>query len=252
MDLHLTGKTAIVTGASTQGCGSAIAKALAREGVAVAITARRADALKKLAAEIKAEGSIEPVVLPADLYDPETPQRLAADARRLLGRVDIVAYAAGGNRTLKLDAPRERWDEGMAINFFRLRELAHALLPGMIENKWGRIISLTGTSEPLTLNVANPAKAAVQAWSKGLSRDVGKYGVTLNCIVPGRILSEQILSREPDEAARRAFAQREIAVGRYGDPAELADLVTYLASPRAGYITGAVIPVDGGLKRYAH
>jgi 3-oxoacyl-[acyl-carrier protein] reductase len=252
MDLHLTGKTAIVTGASTQGCGSAIAKALAREGVAVAITARRADALKKLAAEIKAEGNIEPVVLPADLYDPETPQRLAADARQAMGHVGIVVYAAGGNRSLTLDAPRERWDEGMAINFFRLRELAHALLPGMIENKWGRIISLTGTAEPLTLNVANPAKAAVQAWSKGLSRDVGKYGVTLNCIVPGRILSEQIMKREPDEAARRAFAQREIAVGRYGDPSELADLVTYLASPRASYITGAVIPVDGGLKRYAH
>ena len=93
MDLYLSGKTAIVTGASTQGCGQAIARALAREGVAVAITARRVEALRKLAAEIKAEGCIEPVVLPADLYDPETPERLAADARRLLGRVDIVAYA---------------------------------------------------------------------------------------------------------------------------------------------------------------
>ena len=138
------------------------------------------------------------------------------------------------------------------LNFFRLRELAHALLPGMIEHKWGRVISLTGTSEPLTLNVANSAKAAVHAWSKGLSRDVGKYGITLHCIQPGRIMSEQIVARDPTEEARREFAQREIPVGRFGNPEELADIVTFLASPRANYMTGTVIPVDGGIKRYAH
>ena len=252
MDLYLSGKTALVTGASTRGCGGAIAAALAREGVAVAITARRLESLKELAQKIKAEGYIEPVVLAADLYDPETPERLAAQARRQLGRVDILVHAAGGRREVPLDAPREKWEEGMVLNFFRLRELTHALLPGMIEHKWGRVISLTGTSEPLTLNVANSAKAAVHAWSKGLSRDVGKYGITLHCIQPGRIMSEQIVARDPTEEARREFAQREIPVGRFGNPEELADIVTFLASPRANYMTGTVIPVDGGIKRYAH
>ena len=144
MDLYLSGKTALVTGASTNGCGRAIARALAREGVAVAVTARRLESLRKLAAEIKAEGYIEPVVLAADLYDPETPKRLAAEARRRVGRVDILVNAAGGRREVPLDASREKWDEGMQLNFFSLRDLAHALLPGMIEHKWDVSSTLRG------------------------------------------------------------------------------------------------------------
>jgi 3-oxoacyl-[acyl-carrier protein] reductase len=252
LDLYLSGKTALVTGASTRGCGRAIATALAREGVAVAIAARRLDALKQLAQELKAEGCIEPVVIAADLCDPETPARLAAEARQQLGHVDILVSAAGGRREVPLDAPREKWDEGMTLNFFSIRELAHALIPGMIERQWGRIISLTGTSEPLTLNVANSAKAALHAWSKGLSRDIGKHGITMHCVQPGRIMSEQIVAHDPTEEARRAFALQNIPLGRFGNPEELADVVTFLASPRTNYMTGTVIPVDGGIKRYAH
>lgn len=252
MDLYLKGKTALVTGASTQGCGSAIARALAREGVAVAVSARRAGALEQLARDIAAEGGIAPVVLPADLYDPATPARLAAQARERLGRVDILVSTAGGRREVPMDAPRAQWDEGMQLNFYSIRDLAHALLPGMIGHRWGRIISLTGTSEPLTLNVANPAKAAVHAWAKGLSRDVGKHGVNIHCVQPGRIMSEQIVAHDPTDEARRAFAAQNIPVGRYGNPEELADVVTFLASPRTNYMTGTVIPVDGGLRRYAH
>lgn len=137
MDLRLNGKTALVTGASTPGLGRAIAMELAREGVTVAISARRGELLRKVAAEIKTAGYPEPVVLEADLYDPATPEQLAAAAIGRLGRIDILVNAAGGSRPIPIDAPVEKWEEGMMVNFFRLRELTHALLPAMMRSKWG-------------------------------------------------------------------------------------------------------------------
>ena len=250
MDMQLSGKTGLVTGAS-MGIGRAIAAALAREGAKIAIAARRIELLSRLAQEVKAGGFLEPVVIGADLYDAETPQRLVAAARERLGRIDILVNAAGGSRPVPLAAPVEKWQEGITINFFRLREITHAVVPDMISRKWGRVINITGTSEPQDFNVANSAKAAVHAWAKGLSREVGKYGITVNSIQPGRILSEQILRMHPTEEDRREFSQRNIPVGRFGEPEELADLVIFLASPRANYITGTVIPVDGGMRRFA-
>ena len=120
----------------------------------------------------------------------------------------------------------------------------------MIERRWGRIINISGKSEPERLFAATATKAAVHAWSKGLSREIGKHGITVNCIPPGRIMSEQIRRKYSPEY-RAEQSAREIPVGRYGEPEELASLAVYLASPVASYITGAVIPVDGGLRRYA-
>lgn len=139
----------------------------------------------------------------------------------------------------------------MTLNFVRVRQLTHALLPGMIEHRWGRVINISGKSEPPYLVAAHAAKAAVHTWSKGLSREVGKYGITVNCIPPGRIMSEQILRKYTPEF-RAEQSAREIPVGRYGEPEELACLAVFLASPIARYITGAVLPVDGGLRRYAY
>jgi len=249
MDLQLQGKTALVTGASV-GIGRAIAKSLAAEGVKVAVSARRVDKLQELAAEIVAGGGAPPVLIACDLYQDDAARQLAHAAVQGLGQVDILVNNAGGSRSFKeLHVSEEQWQEAMTLNFHRPRQVADALIDGMVERGWGRIINITGKSEPEHINGAFCAKAGIHSWAKGLSRMVGKHGVTVNCIPPGRILSEQILRNYTPEY-RAWQSEHEIPVGRYGEPQELADLVTFLASPRAGYITGAVIPVDGGLRRY--
>ena len=250
MDLQLTGKTALVTGAS-MGIGRAIAKGLAAEGVKICIAARRKPLLEALAKEIVAAGGVRPDIVEIDMMEPGAPVKLAKAARQALDSVDILVNSAGGSKpALPIDAPEALWEESMTLNFTRIRQLTHALLPGMIGKKWGRVINISGKSEPERMIAAHPAKAAIHAWSKGLSREVGKHGITVNCIPPGRIMSEQIRRKYSPEFRAKQSAE-EIPVGRYGEPEELAALAVFLASPIACYITGAVLPVDGGLRRYA-
>lgn len=248
MDLQLTGRTALVTGAS-MGIGRAIALGLAAEGVRLAVVARRRELLERLAAEIKSSGGHPPAIIVEDVVAAAAPARIRDAAIRALGKIEILVNGAGGSRPLPVDAPDERWDEALTLNFTRLRQLTHAVLPEMIERRWGRIINITGKSEPERLNASFAAKAAVHAWSKGLSREIGKHGVTVNSIAPGRIITEQILRLYPEEE-RRSFAAREIPVGEYGKPEDIAVLAVFLASPLTRYMTGTVIPVDGGLRRY--
>jgi len=248
MDLQLRGRTALVTGAS-MGIGRAIALGLAVEGIAVAIVARRKELLDALAAEIVAAGGPRPAVVVSDVMAPDAAERISSAAVAALGQVDILINSAGGSRPLAVDAPEERWEEAMTLNFTRVRQLTHAILPGMMARKWGRIINISGKSEPFGLNAAFAAKAAIHAWAKGLSRDIGKYAITVNSIAPGRIISEQILRNYPPEE-RKKFSAEEIPLGAYGQPEDLAVLAVFLSSPLAHYITGTVIPVDGGLRRY--
>ncbi|PPQ38000.1 SDR family NAD(P)-dependent oxidoreductase [Rhodopila globiformis] len=248
MDLQLQGKTALVTGAS-MGIGRAIAKALAAEGVQVVAVARRLDLLRAMADEVAAAGHPRPVAVQQDLMQEDGAASLVSAAQDAVGRIDILVNNAGGSRVLPVDAPEERWAEAMTLNFTRPRQLAHALLPGMIDNRWGRVINITGKSEPETLNAAFSAKAALHAWAKGLSREVGKFGITVNSIPPGRIMSEQIRRNYPEDY-RTHFAETEIPVRYWGEPEDLAVMAVWLASPLARYVTGAVIPVDGGLRRY--
>jgi len=244
MDLQLAGRAALVTGASA-GIGRAIARALAAEGVQLAVVARRRALLETLQDEVGAKL----VIIECDFMNEQAPGTIADAALAGLGGVDILVNNAGGSRKFKLDTGEAQWDEAMTLNFTRQRQLTHRLLEQMMARKWGRIISITGKSEPEGLNGAFCAKAAMHSWSKGLSREVGKHGITVNCIPPGRILSEQILRNYTPEYRQRQ-SEQEIPVGEYGQPEDIAHLACFLASPRARYITGAVIPVDGGLRRY--
>ncbi|MGE4220828.1 MAG: SDR family NAD(P)-dependent oxidoreductase [Alphaproteobacteria bacterium] len=251
MDIGLRGRTALVTGAS-RGIGKALARLLALEGVTVAAAARRVDDVRAWSAQVAAEGGTPMIPLAVDLYEAGAPERLAAEAEAALGRIDILMNVAGGSRTVPVEAGADQWHEAMLLNFFRLRELTHAAMPGMRRRGWGRIVNFTGTSEPLSLNATSSAKAAVHVWAKGLSKEIGPDGVTINCIQPGRIRSEQLTRMFPTPESERAFAEKYLPVRRFGEADEIAWLAVFLASPRAAYITGAVIPVDGGLRLFAH
>ncbi|MSQ18114.1 MAG: SDR family oxidoreductase [Betaproteobacteria bacterium] len=248
MDLGIGSKTTLVTGASS-GIGRAIAVTLAAEGVQLAIMARRRERLDELAKEIVAKGGKKPVVIEADFLQEAAPQVIAKAALDGMGSVDILINNAGGSRAFKLHTAEEQWNEALTLNFSRQRQLTDRLVDQMITKKWGRIINITGKSEPDGINGAFCAKAAMHSWSKGMSREVGKHGITVNCIPPGRIISEQILRNYTPEY-RAWQSEHEIPVGEYGQPEDIANLVAYLSSPLARYITGTVIPVDGGLRRY--
>ncbi|HEX5476227.1 MAG TPA: SDR family oxidoreductase [Burkholderiales bacterium] len=244
MELELAGRTALVTGAS-MGIGRAIAAALSKEGVRLAVAARR----RKLLEALQEELGQPLVIIEADLLESGSTERIGAAALEGLGSVAILVNNAGGSRKFTLDASEAQWEEALTLNFTRQRQLAHRLLPQMMARGWGRIVNITGKSEPEGINGAFCAKAAMHSWAKGLSREVGRHGITVNSIPPGRILSEQILRNYSPEY-RKKQSEEEIPVGEYGQPEDIANLVCFLASPRARYITGAVIPVDGGLRRY--
>jgi 3-oxoacyl-[acyl-carrier protein] reductase len=244
---RLDGKVALVTGAS-RGLGAGIARALADAGADVIVHANATPADATAAAI--AESGRRSRALTANLEQDAAAAALAEQALDVFGRVDILVNNAGGSRSFKeLHVGEAAWQEAITLNFHRPRQLGDALIDAMIARGWGRIVNITGKSEPEHINGAFCAKAALHSWAKGLSRMVGRHGITVNCVPPGRIHSEQILRNYTPEY-RQWQSEHEIPVGRYGEPEDIANLVCFLASPRASYITGAVIPVDGGLRRY--
>jgi 3-oxoacyl-[acyl-carrier protein] reductase len=251
MDLQLNGKTCLVTGAS-RGIGRGTAKVLAAEGCRVAIVARRANLLDELADELAAAGSERPIVIAADLTTPHAAERVRERVLEAFGGLDVLVNNAGSSRPVAWDAPEEAWQEGVTLNFDLVRRLTVQFVPAMLERKWGRIINVTGANEPPGVNIASVAKAALHNWAKGLSRELAPHGITVNCLPPGRINSEQILNRlHPTPENRKAFIDANIPIGFFGEPEDMAYLIAFLASPLARYITGEVIHVDGGMHRFA-
>ena len=251
MDLQLKNKTCLVTGAS-RGIGRAAAKVMAAEGCRVAIVARRGHLLDDLAVEIVEAGGTRPLIAVEDLTDDGGIERVVDRVLDHFGALDILVNNAGSSRPVRWDATEDQWLEGMRLNFEVARRLTNRFVPAMREQRFGRIVNVTGANEPFGVNIASVAKAGLHNWAKGLSRELAPDGITVNCIPPGRINSEQILERlHPTPENRKAFIDANIPVGYFGEPEDLAYLIAFLASPLARYITGEVIHVDGGMHRFA-
>jgi 3-oxoacyl-[acyl-carrier protein] reductase len=252
MELQLKDRPCLVTGASA-GIGRGVAKMLAAEGARVAITARREDLLSELADEIAAAGGERPTVIAVDIKSADGPEVIKQAVYDAYGRLDVLVNNVGTAAASPMDAPDEVWDDLFDINFKPTRRMTSAILPGMINQKFGRIVNLSGTQEPPGASASTAAKAAIQAWSKGLSAQVGADGITSNCVCPGRIMSEQVTTRlYPTEESRQAFIDANIPAGYFGEPEDIACMIVFLCSPISRYVTGTVIEVDGGMKNFAH
>jgi len=250
MDLQLKGRVALVTGASA-GLGRTIARLLAEEGCRLALLARRRPLLESLAAELPE--TAEALLIEQDITAPDAGARVHTAMAERFGRCDILVNNAGGSRPQTDLGTPAIWAEAMELNFHAGLRLTHAIVPLMQAQKFGRIINITGQDEPFQINAANAPNGAVHIWAKALSRTLARDGITVNSIPPGRIHSEQIDTRIlPTEEAQRNWAEREVPAGYIGEPEDLGVLVTFLASPRARYITGQVIHVDGGTRRFPH
>jgi 3-oxoacyl-[acyl-carrier protein] reductase len=259
MDLELRGKTALVCGAS-KGLGYAIAECLAEEGVFVGLLARNSATLASAAEKIVAKGG-KSMSLQGDIGDWVRTEAALKDWRNTVGDTDILVINSGGPPAAdvtKIDPDLWRAQfEAMVLNQMRLVE---ALLPGMRAKRFGRILSVSSTSiiEPFaTLAISNSLRAALAGWLKTLAGRVAAEGITVNLLLPGSFATERIdhLDRESAQREGVSIAQvqaaniQDIPAKRYGEPKEFGTLAAFLASPKAAYITGTALRIDGGATR---
>jgi 3-oxoacyl-[acyl-carrier protein] reductase len=250
MDLGIEGKVALVQGAS-KGIGRGVALALAREGAAVAVSARSTDELEELAGEL-GNGAR---AFTADSGDLDRMAGLPQEVADAMGPVEIVVTNTGGPPPGgALDNPREEWEAAYRTLVLSPRILVEAALPAMRERGWGRLVNVASTSirEPIPqLALSNAHRMATVGLFKTLASEVAEDGITVNTVATGRFATDRQTDRFGSMADAEEAARDEVPAGRLGTPDEYGDMVAFICSERAAYLTGTVIPLDGGMLRSA-
>lgn len=257
MDLGLKDKVALVA-AGSRGLGRAVAEELAAEGASLLLCARDAQTLTETAAAIADSTGAHVLAVPADVTVIGDIKRLVEAGIDRFGRLDILVTNAGGPPAGRFDQlTREQWDDAIRLTLLSAVELARQVLPGMKERRWGRIINITSIAvkQPVeNLLLSNSMRAGLTGFARTLANEVAADGITVNNVLPGYTRTERLeelaqmmaekLGISPSEF--RGKWEKEIPMGRLGEPREFAALVAFLASERASYITGTSIQVDGG------
>lgn len=260
MDLELRGKVAVVGGAS-KGLGRACALVLAEEGAKVVMCSRGKADLEHAAQEVRDETGAEVLAIAGDLEKNDVIQKLMAEAVAKFGRLDVLVNNSGGPPLAKaVDATEEQWAIAVQRSLVFFARMSREALPHMRAQKSGRIINILASTvyQPIAnLALSGATRMGVVAYAKSLADEVGRDGILVNNVAPGSLLSERMLgnvtarAKELGVPLEKALEERakETAVGRIGEPRELANLVAFLASAKSSYITGSTIRVDGGLVR---
>ncbi len=260
MDLGLKGKVALVAAAS-RGLGRAVAEELAAEGASLALCARREGPLEEARRHIEQTRGVPVIGVAGDVSSAEDVARIAGAALGRFGRIDILVTNAGGPPPGRFETlSAGDWEAATRLTLTSVLELVRAVLPGMRERRWGRILNVTSIAakQPVeNLMLSNSLRAAVTGFARTLADEVAADGVTVNNLLPGYTRTERVEELARAAAARdgitedeaRARWEAEIPMRRLGEPREFAALAAFLASERAGYITGTSITVDGGWVR---
>ena len=256
MDLGIRGKAALVTAAS-KGMGKATAMGLAAEGARVLMCARTAADIKAAAEEVRAKTGVEVIEMAADVTKKEDVERLVKRAEEAFGGVDILVANSGGPPRGNLEEMTdEQWYGAFEVATLSVVRLIRGVLPAMKQKRWGRILTIQSVSvkQPVPgLLLSNAVRPGVAGMFKTLSEDLGKHNITINVVCPGKILTDRLLGGAKqsglptDEFVKRAGL--DVPLGRVGTPEEFANVMVFLASERASYVTGVALQVDGGLIR---
>jgi NAD(P)-dependent dehydrogenase (short-subunit alcohol dehydrogenase family) len=244
---NLEGRTAIVTGAG-QGMGRAVAEALALRGARIVVNDRRIETAESAAAELRAKGA-EAIALIADVTDGSAVKQTIAEAIRRFGAVHILVNNAGILFPTRIsDITEAEWDRVIGVNLKGTFLCSQAVLDSMRAAGWGRIVNFSSTAgkSVSTLGGAHytAAKAGILGFTRHLAKEVARHGITVNAVCPGLIDTEMVRSTVPPERTQ-AYA-RGFPISRMGRPEEVAELVAFLCSERAAYITGASLDINGG------
>lgn len=257
MDLGLKGKVALVAAAS-RGLGRAVAEELAAEGASLVLCARGAEALNATRDHIALQTGAAVVAVTADVSEPQDIARVVGAGREHFGQIDILITNAGGPPAGKFESlSREQWEAATRLTLYSAIELTRQVLPDMKERRWGRILNITSIAvkQPVeNLMLSNSLRAGVTGFARTLANEVAADGITVNNILPGYTRTERVEELAAMMAEKEGISpadfiakwEREIPMGRLGEPREFAALAAFLVSERAGYITGTSIQVDGG------